>query len=68
MGGVYIEIVQGGDDFMRDSDYELEQLFSHFEKLVEKERRRRIKKNSVEQEKAEKGKKDEGRYIKHDRD
>ncbi len=53
---------------MRDSDYELEQLFNHFEKLVEKERRRRVKKNAVEQEKVEKSKKEDERYIKHDRD
>ncbi len=52
---------------MRDSDYELERLFEHFEKLVEKERKRRIRKEPRNPEGATE-KKDDSRYIKHDRD
>ncbi len=50
---------------MRDEDYELEQIFKHFEKLVEKERKRKVKK---EQKSAEDKNKKDSRYIKHDRD
>ncbi len=51
---------------MRDEDYELEQIFKHFEKLVEKERKRKVK--SSGQQPQEKGKKEDTRYIRHDRD
>ena len=53
---------------MRDSDYELEHIFQHFEKLVEKERKRRTRRERKQEESSEKGKKEDGRYIRHDRD
>ena len=50
---------------MREKDPELEVLFEHFEKLVEKERKRKAKKeNRSASDEEKKG----GRYIKHDRD
>ncbi len=47
----------------RDKERELEDLFEHFAKLVEKERKRRVKKDTDKQDTQKK----DGRYIKHDR-
>lgn len=46
---------------MKEKDPELEVLFEHFEKLVEKERKRKVKKESKETTGDEKK---GGRYIK----
>ncbi len=47
----------------KDKEKELEELFEHFAKLVEKERKRRVKKEAEKQNTQKK----DGRFIKHDR-
>ena len=50
---------------MKQKDPELEVLFEHFEKLVEKERKRKTKRERNEQSS---GGEKKDRYIRHDRD